>query len=226
MGKPLKQRWNQFENGAINVRMRDLKPDDPSLIRLIDRGQAEALGELYDRYNRLVFSVAFAILGDRAVAEEVTLDVFMRVWRAAGTYRPELGKVSTWLIAITRHHAIDILRWQSSRLDVDSLHLNDTSILAGVAIGDPEEEAEISIQREIIRGAVAELPEDQRQAVILAYFRGYTHRQIAEILRQPLGTIKTRIRLAMQKLRETLEGERVSDKSEETPNAYAIDKKE
>jgi RNA polymerase sigma-70 factor (ECF subfamily) len=91
---------------------------------------------------------------------------------------------------------------------------------------DPEANAEISIQRELIRAAVAQLPEDQRQAVTLAYFRGYTHQQIAEILRQPLGTIKTRIRLAIQKLRQILEREGPPDKSEPTSNAYSIDEKE
>ena len=222
-----RREWNQFRISAINARVKASRSDDASLIRLIAGAQADALGELYDRYNRLVFSVAFAILDDRAAAEEVTLDVFVRVWRAAGTYRPELGKVGAWLIAITRHHAIDILRWQNSRLDSKSLRLNDMSIPNGRSPArDPEEGAEISIQRERIRGAVAQLPEDQRQAVIFAYFRGYTHRQIADILRQPLGTVKTRIRLAMQKLRQTLEGEGSPDTSENTSNAYSIDKKE
>ena len=94
------------------------------------------------------------------------------------------------------------------------------------AVRDPEENAEISLQREFIRAAVAQLPEDQQKAITLAYFRGYSHQQIAEILKQPLGTIKTRIRLAMQKLRQTLDGEQLRDTSEDTSNAYPIDKKE
>jgi RNA polymerase sigma-70 factor (ECF subfamily) len=187
--------------------MKELKPDDALLIRLIAGAQTDALSELYDRYNRLVFSVAVSILGDRAVAEDATLDVFVRVWRGAGTYRPELGKVRTWLVAITRHHTIDILRWQNSRPDASSLHLNDMFVPNGSTIRDPEESAEISLQRELIRTAVAQLPEDQKQAITLAFFRGHTHQQIAEILGQPLGTIKTRIRLAMQKLRQMLEDE-------------------
>jgi len=211
---------------AITAKMKELQPDDASLIKLIAGAQSDALGELYDRYNRLVFSVAFSILGDHAVAEEVTLDVFVHVWRGAGTYRPELGKVRTWLVAITRHHTIDILRWQNSRPDVNSLRLDELHISAGSAVRDPEENAEISLQREFIRAAVAQLPEDQQKAITLAYFRGYSHQQIAEILKQPLGTIKTRIRLAMQKLRQTLNGEQLLDTSEDTSNAYPIDKKE
>jgi RNA polymerase sigma-70 factor (ECF subfamily) len=198
---------------AINAKMKEPNPDDAVLIRLIVGAQTDALSELYDRYNRLVFSVAVSILGDRAVAEEATLDVFVRVWRGAGTYRPELGKVRTWLVAITRHHAIDILRWQNSRPDANSLRLNDMFVPNESAIRDPEESAEISLQRELIRTAVAQLPEDQKQAITLAFFRGHTHQQIAEILGQPLGTIKTRIRLAMQKLRQMLEDEMSPDKS-------------
>jgi len=178
--------------------------DDVTLVKLIADAHTDAIQELYDRYNRLVFSVALTVLGDRAVAEEATLDVFVRVWQGAKTYRPDRAKVNTWLIAITRHHAIDILRWQNSRPDVKSLSLNDVSLSNGTAVPDTEARVEISLQRARIRSAVAQLPAEQRQALVLAYFKGYTHQQIAEVLKQPLGTIKTRIRLAMQKLRETL----------------------
>jgi RNA polymerase sigma-70 factor (ECF subfamily) len=178
--------------------------DDVTLIKLIADAHTDAVQELYDRYNRLVFSVALAVLGDRAVAEEVTLDVFVRVWQGAKTYRSDRAKVNTWLVAITRHHAIDILRWQNSRPDVKSLSLNDVPLSNGPAVPDTEARVEISLQRARIQSAIAQLPAEQRQALVLAYFKGYTHQQIAEVLKQPLGTIKTRIRLAMQKLRETL----------------------
>lgn len=205
--------------------MKQLKPDDVALIKSIAGAQAEALSELYDRYSRLVFSVAFAILGDRSTADEVTLDVFVRVWRNAGSYRSELGKVSTWLVAITRHHAVDILRWQNSRPHSNSRNWEDTLAVGGQAVRDTEEETELTLQRQTIRRAVAQLPEDQRQALVLAYFRGYTHEQIAETLKQPLGTIKTRIRLAMQKLRQFLESER-SDASDDPSDTYHINQKE
>ena len=178
------------------------EPDDVSLLGQIARAQMDAFGELYDRYNRLVFSVAYAIVGDRATAEEVTLDVFVHVWQRATTYRPERAKVSTWLVAITRHQAIDILRWQKSRPEAHSLG-EDVTILQNE--NDPQEQAELSLERERIRKALAQLPDNQRQALALAYFQDYSHVQIAEALKQPLGTVKTRIRTAMQKLRQTLQ---------------------
>jgi RNA polymerase sigma-70 factor (ECF subfamily) len=191
--------------------------DDAFLIKLIADSRPDAIQELYDRYNRLVFSVAFAILGDRSVAEEATLDVFVRVWRGAKTYRPDRAKVSTWLVALTRHHAIDLLRWQNSRPDVNSLSLDNFLSQNDPAAPDPEAQVENSLQREHIRAALAQLPAEQRQVLILAYFRGHTHQQIAEILKQPLGTIKTRIRLAMQKLRQMLLAEdHPADTSEDT----------
>jgi RNA polymerase sigma-70 factor (ECF subfamily) len=191
--------------------------DDATLVRLIADAHTDAIKELYDRYHRLVFSVALAILGDRAVAEEATLDVFVHVWRGAKTYRPDRAKVNTWLVAITRHHAIDILRWQNSRPDVKSLSLHDMLPAGGSDAPDPEAHVEISLQQARVRAAVAQLPAEQRQVLVLAYFKGYTHRQIAEVLDQPLGTVKTRIRMAMQKLRQTLSEEaQAADKSENT----------
>ena len=179
--------------------------DDAQLIRLITKAQDDALNELYDRYNRLVFSVAIAIVGDRSVAEEITLDVFVQVWKHAATYQPDLAKVSTWLIAITRHHAIDILRWQKSRPEADPLSWDGISLQNGPAMHNLEEHVEVNLQRKQVREALAELPDDQRKALVLAYFKGYTQHEISERLGQPLGTIKTRIRLAMQKLRKLLE---------------------
>ncbi|MCI0549618.1 MAG: sigma-70 family RNA polymerase sigma factor [Anaerolineae bacterium] len=183
--------------------MKKTIPDDTQLIRRIAQAQSDALNELYDRYNRRVFSVAAAIVGDLSVAEEITLDVFVQVWKHAGTYQPDRAKVSTWLIAITRHHAIDILRWQKSRPDTNSLNLDGMSLQDGPA-HSPEENMELTMQREQVREALSQLPEEQREALVLAYFKGYTQSQISEELGQPLGTIKTRIRLAMQKLRKLL----------------------
>lgn len=185
--------------------MKELKPDDASLIALIAKAQTDALNRLYDRYNRLVFSVALAMLGDHAVAEEVTLDVFVQVWQRASTYRPEQAKVRTWLIAITRHHAIDILRMQKSRVEENIVNWDKVSLQNGPPAHGLEENVQISLQRKHVREALADLPADQREALVLAYFRGYTQSQIAEALKQPLGTVKTRIRLAMQKLKKLLE---------------------
>ena len=191
-------------DGFSPVRKKSI-PDDIHLIKLIAKSRNDALNELYERYNRLVFSVAFAIVGDRSAAEEITLDVFVQVWQRAASYRPELAKVSTWLIAITRHHAIDILRWQKSRPEANSVNWEDRSLQDGPLIHNLEEQIEGTQKKEQVRKAVAQLPAEQREALALAYFKGYTQSQISAALKQPLGTIKTRIRLAMQKLRKLLD---------------------
>ena len=191
------------------------KLDDATLVQWIAKAETGALEELYDRYNRLVFSVALAILSDSSIAEEVTLDVFVRVWKGASTYQQERAKVSTWLAAITRYHAIDVLRGQRTKLDQKSLYLNDLPWQKESDLPNPQEDMENDMQWARIRRAVDELPADQREALLLAYFKGYSHRQIADLLDEPLGTVKTRIRLAMQKLRDILsEQAQPSDKSE------------
>lgn len=177
---------------------------DESLIRLIARAQPDALAALYDRYSRLVFSLAFNIVGDQATAEEVTLDVFNRVWQKADTYQANQAKVTTWLTSITRHRSIDLVRRRHSRPEKDSLSWLE--LPPGVLLDghNPETATELSLRQARVRAAVAQLPADQQQALALAYFKGYSHRQIADELGQPLGTIKTRIRLAVQKLRQLL----------------------
>jgi RNA polymerase sigma-70 factor (ECF subfamily) len=181
--------------------------DDQALIGLIVRSKPEALSELYDRYSRLVFSIAYSLVGDYATTEEITQDVFVRVWQRASQYRPDQGKVSTWLISIARHRAIDMLRRQGARPEDHTVSWAESTIDGMPAEDDPQEAAELSLQRQRVRAAIAQLPEDQKRALALAYFNGYTHRQIADTLDQPLGTIKTRIRLAMQKLRQLLKDE-------------------
>lgn len=180
---------------------------DETLFLLIARARPDALDELYNRYNRMIFGLALNMVGDRATAEEITLDVFTRVWERAKTYRPDRAKVSTWLISITRHHSIDVLRRRGTRPEQHSVSWNETSSNVTQSGNNPEQATEVAMRRERILAAVARLPEDQKQALSLAYFAGYTHSQIAEALDQPLGTVKTRIRLAMQKLRGMLEDE-------------------
>lgn len=195
--------------------------DDVRLISLIAQLQTEALDQLYDRYSRPIFSLALMIVGDRATAEEITLDVFMRVWQKAASYRADQAKVSTWLTHIARHHAIDVLRRQSVRPDRSALSWDEISPNGGIPTPDPQELAEHSLRRERIHAAIARLPADQKQALILAYFGGYTQTQIAEALKQPLGTVKTRIKLAMQKLRDLLRDEQESeDKSAQAVGTY------
>lgn len=178
--------------------------NDEALIRLVARAHEGALSELYDRYSRLIFSLALNLVGDRATAEEVTLDVFTRVWERAETYRSEQAKVSTWLSSIARYRCIDVLRRRGSRPEQRSVGWAELSPGAMPSVEGPEGATELALQQERVRAALASLPQEQREPLALAYFQGYTHRQIAETLGQPLGTVKTRIRLAMQKLRDLL----------------------
>jgi RNA polymerase sigma-70 factor (ECF subfamily) len=195
--------------------------DDARLVRLIADGREDALEALYDRYSRLVFSVALAVLQDRALAEEATLDVFVRAWQRAATYRSERAKVSTWLAAITRHHAIDILRWQRSHapeknMDDGPAELMEVREHRGDD-PDPEQGAEAAIRAERVRAALDGLPDAQRRAVVLSFFKGYSHSEIAARLGQPLGTVKTHIHSAMKRLRLALaEEEQPSPTSSKT----------
>ncbi len=178
--------------------------DDAALIRLLAYNRSEALSELYNRYARLVFSVALNAIGDPATAEEITQDVFTRAWEKARTYDVEISKVSTWLISITRNRAIDEMRRgriRPERYSVSWAEMLDDPIDDGAG---PEEKSELRGQQAAVRAAIASLPPDQQQALALAYFKGYSHSEISAALGEPLGTVKTRIRLAMQKLREIL----------------------
>jgi RNA polymerase sigma-70 factor, ECF subfamily len=180
--------------------------DDEALLRMIVEARSAALGVLYDRYGRLVFSLAVSILGDGDAAEEVTQDVFWRVWVKARTYRAEQAKVSTWLTSIARNRAIDVLRQQKVRPEGSSIswHMLAPNSVPKIDGRTPEEITDRSLHHQVIKEAIASLPIEQQKALILAFFRGYSHSQIAAELDEPLGTVKTRIRMAMQKLRTIL----------------------
>ena len=187
------------------------KFDDAALLRLIARTQEQALGELYDRYRRLVYSMALNATGDAGLAEEITQDVFLRVWNKAETYRPEQGKVVTWLSSIARYRSIDLLRRQAIRPEGNRAAWTEEGNPQPTNGPDIEGEVMISQRKQKVRRAINQLPAEQRQALAYAYFQGYSHSEIAEALNEPLGTVKTRIRLAMQKLRNLLQEERPPD---------------
>jgi RNA polymerase sigma-70 factor, ECF subfamily len=172
-----------------------------------DPGLNEAVSALYDRYGRLVYSVALHVVGDAGTAEEITQDVFVRACEAAGSYNTNFSRVSTWLASIARHRAIDELRRRNVRPEKNQVYWTEDSGMehfGGVPLSEgPENEVEISMQEHKIRTIVSVLPPDQRQVLELAYFKGMSHTQIAEAMGEPLGTIKSRLRLGMQKLRDT-----------------------
>ena len=182
--------------------------EDKTLVALVAQAQPDALDELYHRHSRLVYSLALKMVSEPTTAEEITLDVFTRVWQKAATYRADQAGVNTWLVSMTRHRAIDWLRRQKVRLDQNSLSWTDVQAEAiPHAKNNPERATELSLRQERVRAAIAQLPPDQQEALALAYFKGQSHREIAEALDQPLGTVKTRIRLGMQKLRDLLQDE-------------------
>jgi RNA polymerase sigma-70 factor (ECF subfamily) len=181
--------------------------DDEGLLRLIARSQENALSELYDRYSRLVYSVALNSLSDPAVAEEITQDVFVRVWERADTYRAEQGRVATWLTSITRNRAIDLFRRSKSHLKYQHISWGEAEDFDPPAPQDVESQVDLEQRQKRVRWAVAQLPEEQKLVLGLGFFRGLSHAEIAEVLAEPLGTVKTRIRLGMQKLRQLLQDE-------------------
>jgi RNA polymerase sigma-70 factor (ECF subfamily) len=181
--------------------------DDQDLIGLIAQKNEAALGELYDRYHRLIFSIALNIVGRREDAEEITLDVFTRVWEKAGTYRSERAKLSTWLTRMTRNRSIDILRRENVRPMKHSIGWAEVTNEPKLDDDGPESAADLAIQKERVQKAIAALPDTQKEVLALAYFKGYSHSEIAGELNLPLGTVKGRIRSGMQKLRADLQNE-------------------
>lgn len=172
------------------------------LITLVARRDDSALSALYDRYNRLVYSLAIRIVGDRALAEEIVLDAFVSVWRAAGSFVEERGRFVVWLMSVARHRAIDELRRLNVRPEGSSVELNDAQHTP-----QPdrlEDIVDVRRRREVVRSVMAQLPDAQREALELAYFGGLTQQEIAAKTNTPLGTVKTRMRLGMLKMRDEL----------------------
>ena len=181
--------------------------DDETLLNLIARSQENALSALYDRYCRLVYSVALNAIADPARAEEITQDVFVRVWERAETYRSEQGRVATWLTSIARNRAIDVYRGSRVRRENLQISWEIAENMDPPAPNNVEVEADLAQRQRQVRWAVAQLPEEQKQALGLAFFQGLSHLEVANALGEPLGTVKTRIRLGMQKLRSLLQTE-------------------
>lgn len=182
---------------------------DADLIGRAATGDARALEVLYERYSGVVFSFALRLVADRQLAEEVLQEVFFRAWQQGGAYSAQRGTFVTWLLSITHNLAIDEIRKRKRRPQKADSEEPET-ILAAVADtsagADVEGEVWLGSLRTTVAEALKELPPAQRQVIELAYYQGLTQREIAETLGEPLGTIKTRMRLGLQKLREALGG--------------------
>ena len=193
--------------------MRDVSPEEAIYQGLNDEELMERLAfkdllafrALYKRFGNIVYSTSLRIVRDGQVAEDVTQEIFLRIWRKPESYVPQRGRFLTWLTSVTRNRAVDEVRSRSRRYrhETASPEQQEREI-AGPETDDPALTAELSDQRRLILTAMAGLPQEQREVIELAYFGGLTQQEISERLSQPLGTVKTRIRLGMQKLRAAL----------------------
>jgi RNA polymerase sigma-70 factor, ECF subfamily len=171
---------------------------DEDLTSLVPRGDAEALAVLYDRHSRVAYSLAYRMMGERQAAEDLLQDAFLEIWRGAATYRAERGSLRTWILSIVHNRGIDQLRSLSSR------RRTQEKVEAEAPTSQPSEafaESWRNSQREQVRAAMSTLPPEQLKILELAYFSGYTHVEIADMLVLPLGTVKGRMRLGLKKIR-------------------------
>ena len=174
---------------------------DDQLITLISNGEKEALDVFYNRHAHSVFSLARYMLRDTTLAEEATQDIFVNLWLKASSYNPQRGKPKAWFMSIAHHRIIDLIRARKRHVQSTNEVPHELLDLHPSSGPGTEELAYRNLAREMVIKALAVLPSEQRQVIVLAYFEGYSQSEIAAKLGQPLGTVKTRVRLGMQKLR-------------------------
>jgi RNA polymerase sigma-70 factor, ECF subfamily len=170
---------------------------DKSLLDRVRIREQQAMAEIFDRYAGLVYSAALRVLKDSGHAEDVTQEIFFRLWLNPDSFSPSRGSLPAWLLVVARNRAIDHLRQRRSAEPVDEV------IVASATNLENEVQRSIIIQR--VRGIIGDLPKEQQQSLQMAYFEGLSHSEIAEKTGQPLGTVKTRIRTALTSLRKRLE---------------------
>ena len=179
--------------------------DDEALLQRLSYRDLEAFRSLYDRYGDLVYSAVLRIVRDVHIAQDMVQEVFLRIWRRPESYVAQRGRFSTWLISVARNRAVDEVRARSRRYRHETASPEQQEReLPSSDDNDPALTAELADQRQLIIKALVELPLEQRRVIELAYFGGLTQQESAQQLSQPLGTVKTRIRLGMQKLRTAL----------------------
>jgi RNA polymerase sigma-70 factor, ECF subfamily len=179
----------------------DRQADTDLLLAVAGQRDPDALARLYDQYGGMAYGLSLRMVGDSGAAEEVVQEAFFSVWRNAGSYNKERGSVRNWILSIVHNQAIDRLRRLRSKQRLDT-----RMELAEDAMQRPDVWGEVSaaLERQRISQALSVLPREQRATIELAYFGGYSHSEIANLLRVPLGTVKGRLRLGMDKLRSTL----------------------
>ena len=183
--------------------------EDEQIITLIANGEKDGLEVFYNRYASSVFSLARYMLKESTLAEEVTQDIFLNLWLKASSYSPQRGKPRAWFMSIAHHRIIDVIRARKRSAQSTNQVAHELLDLHPSRQIGTEEQAHRNLDREYVISLLEDLPEEQREVIVLAYFEGYSQSEIATKLNQPLGTVKTRVRLAMQKLRAALQHKEV-----------------
>jgi RNA polymerase sigma-70 factor (ECF subfamily) len=171
---------------------------DEAVVALVARGEQTALAELYDRHGRVAYGLALRVLRDRALAEDAVQEAFLAVWRGAERYVPERGKATTWIMTLVHRRAVDLVR-REERRRAESFEDQHAGVQAGA-----DDDAFRHLERERVQLALRQLPDQQREAIELAYYGGFTQSELAERLGQPIGTIKSRMFAGLSRLRELL----------------------
>lgn len=189
--------------------IQEAKPEnqvsDEALVYAIADGANWAMESLYTRYHRLLYALAYRMVTDRQIAEDLLQDAFLAVWRRSDTYSPQAGAARSWLISILHHRAIDHLRKLRRRATLIEAPLDLLDTDEGAASEDVWEDAWRLVQASQVREALAQLSSEQRKVIELAYFQGWTHSEIAASTHTPLGTVKARMRLGLHHLKRSLE---------------------
>jgi RNA polymerase sigma factor (sigma-70 family) len=185
--------------GERDIRVVDTS--DESLLARVARGDDDALGNLYDRFGHVAYGLALRILRDERLAEDAVQDAFLAVWRQAASFRPERANARTWVLTFVHRRAVDLVRREERR------RMEPLEPEAEAATGSTAEAAELRGRREAVQRALAQLPEEQRRPIELAYYAGFSQSELAERLGEPLGTIKSRMFTGLKRLRELLGSE-------------------
>lgn len=185
---------------ATRMRREHTHLSDEALVALVGRGDDAALGELYDRLGRIAYGLALRVLRDERLAEDAVQEAFLGVWRGAAGYRADRAKASTWILTLVHRRAVDLVR-REDRRRADPLTEGHAAGQAAPA----EDVAWLRLERERVQGALARLPDAQREAIELAYYGGFSQAELAERLGVPLGTIKSRMFSGLARLRELLD---------------------
>jgi RNA polymerase sigma-70 factor, ECF subfamily len=178
---------------------------DIALLRCVGTGDQAALGNFYDHYSKVLFAMAYRIVNDHGLAEDVLQDVFLQIWEHAPLYDPRRGRPLTWAITLTRNKAIDRLRTMQRRNRLEDQVEREAGIFERVDGHTSLDALDLAEKGRLVRRAMKALPREQREAIQLAFFSGLTQVEIAEHFDEPLGTIKARIRRGMMKLRDELD---------------------